>query len=64
MDSLDTRVADLDRRIADLIALRETLVDIKAQAENLPQTNSCEGRCVCYLLTVDRENGKVSVQKE
>ncbi|MCC7165695.1 MAG: MerR family DNA-binding transcriptional regulator [Anaerolineae bacterium] len=64
MDSLDTRVADLDRRIADLIALRETLVDIKAQAENLPETNSCEEQCVCYLLTVDRENGKVSVQKE
>ncbi len=64
LDSLDRRISELDRRIADLIVLRETLIAIQCQAQNLPQTDNCDERCVCYLLTVDRENGKVSVQKE
>lgn len=64
MDSLDTRIADLDRRIADLVALRETLMEIQDRAQNLPQANSCQDQCVCYLLTVNREDGQIMIQKE
>lgn len=64
LDSLDTRISDLDRRIADLLALRETLVDIQAQAKNLPASDDCDAQCVCYLLTIERDKDEVLIQKE
>jgi MerR family transcriptional regulator, Zn(II)-responsive regulator of zntA len=53
LDSLDTRVAELDRRIADMVALREMLTGIQTQAKNLPQAHTAQEECVCYLLPVN-----------
>lgn len=64
LDSLDRRIDELDRRIADLLVLRETLTRIHRQAQNLPRTDNCDEQCVCYLLTVNRENGEIKIQQE
>lgn len=53
LDSLETRVAELDRRIADMVALRATLTGIQAQAKNLPRAQTAQEECVCYLLPVN-----------
>ena len=64
LDSLDQHLAEIDRRIADLLALRETLTGIRREARNLPPDNKCNEQCVCYLLTVNRENGQITIQQE
>ena len=64
LDSLDGHLADIDRRIADLLALRETLISIRQAAQALPQDKARAEQCVCYLLTVDRQSGQVLIQQE
>jgi len=56
LDSFDQRILDIDRRIADLIAMRETLQQIRKDGEALPPDKKCDDQCVCYLAT--------NVQKE
>ncbi|MCK6624593.1 MAG: heavy metal-responsive transcriptional regulator [Anaerolineae bacterium] len=63
LDSLDQHLAEIDRRIADLLALRETLDHIRREGEALPAQVRDE-QCVCYLLTDDRQNGQVTIQRE
>lgn len=43
---LDIQVADLDRRIGELVALRADLVAVKAAADRLPS----EGACYCGIV--------------
>ena len=50
LDSLERRILELDRRIADLLVLRETLQGIRREAKNLPADSDSKERCVCYLL--------------
>ena len=64
LDSLDQRLVDIDRRIADLLALRETLVYLRDEAKTLPQDHRCDEQCVCYLITTDQRNGQVTIQRE
>ncbi len=61
---LEERVLEIDRRITDLLALRETLNGIRYKAQNLPLDSECNQHCVCYPLTVNREDGPVTIQKE
>ena len=63
LDSLDQHLAEIDRRIADLLALRDTLDHIRREGEALPATVRDE-KCVCYLLTDDRQNGQITIQRE
>lgn len=51
LDSLETRVAELELRIADMVALRETLLGIQAQAKKVPHSDRCQERCVCHLIS-------------
>ncbi|MEP6896845.1 MAG: heavy metal-responsive transcriptional regulator [Chloroflexota bacterium] len=64
LDSFDQRIADIDLRIADLLALRGTLTRIRTLGEDLPANKNCDEQCVCYLITTDRENGQVTIQRE
>jgi DNA-binding transcriptional MerR regulator len=64
VDSLDSRLADIDRRLADLLALRETLGQIQREAKNLPPGKVCNEACVGYLLTVNRDNGQITIEQE
>ena len=63
LDSLDQHLAEIDRRIADLLALRETLDHVRREGEALP-ANMRDEQCVCYLLTNDRQNGQIIIQRE
>ncbi len=48
--SLDARLCDIERRIADLQAVRDTLERIRSAAALRPQPQKCNDQCVCYLL--------------
>lgn len=63
LDSLDQHLVKIDRRIADLLAPCETLHHIRREGEALPVTTRDE-QCVCYLLTDNRKNGQVTIQRE
>ena len=41
LDVLDRQVADLDRRIAEMVELRQELIGLKAKADNLPSDEGC-----------------------
>lgn len=48
-DLLDTRLAELDRQIADLQTVRETVSNLRADAESIDPT-SCDAADVCRYL--------------
>ncbi len=64
LDTIDQRLADIDRRIADLLVLRETLGNIRSQGESLPRDNTCDEQCACYLITTHQEHGQIDIQLE
>ena len=49
LDSFDQRILNIDRRIADLLALRDTLTRVQKDAAHLPADKQCDEQCVCYL---------------
>lgn len=64
LDSIDGRIADLDRRIAGLLALRDNLSRVRADGEGLPPDKKCDDDCLCYVITTDLQNGLVTIQRE
>lgn len=64
LDALDAQLATLDRRIADLLALREDLRSIRARGERLPRDMGASGECVCYLITAYRDSGAVAIARQ
>ena len=51
LDSFDQRISEIDRRIADLLALRDTLQRIRSDGAALPPDKQCDEQCVCYLAS-------------
>jgi DNA-binding transcriptional MerR regulator len=64
LDSFDQRILDVDRRIADLLALRDTLTRIRDDGAALPPDKKCDEQCVCYLITTNQKNGQIIIQRE
>jgi MerR family transcriptional regulator, copper efflux regulator len=64
LDSFDQRIIDIDRRIADLLALRDTLNRIRSDGAALPPDKKCDEQCVCYLITTHQENGRIVIHRE
>jgi MerR family copper efflux transcriptional regulator len=64
LDSIDGRIADIDRRIADLLALRDNLSRVRADGAGLPPDKKCDDECLCYIVTTDPQNGLVTIQRE
>ena len=64
LDSIDGRIADLDRRIAGLLALRDNLSRVRADGEGLPPDKKCDDDCLCYIITTDLQSGQVTIQRE
>ncbi len=64
LDSIDGRIAELDRRIAGLLALRENLSRVRADGEGLPPDKKCDDDCLCYIVTTDPQSGQVTIQRE
>jgi DNA-binding transcriptional MerR regulator len=60
--ALDAQLLTLDRRIADLLALREDLRHLRREGERRPQDQGASGQCVCYLVTAYRDSGAVAIQ--
>lgn len=46
LEVLDRQVADIDRRLGELVALRAELLELKAKADRLPE----DGACYCKLI--------------
>ncbi len=60
LDSVEQHIIEIDRRIADLVALRETLTGIQQQAKALPKDQACGPQCVCHLLQIDEDEASIS----
>ena len=58
LDSFDERIQEIDRRIADLLALRETLTQIQRDGTNLPADKKCDEDCLCYMVETN-EHGQI-----
>jgi len=56
LDSFDQRISDIDRRIADLLALRDTLTRIREDGSALPPDKQCDEQCVCYLVSHEEKS--------
>ena len=64
LDALDAQLVSLDRRIADLLALREDLRALRAEGERRPRDMGASGQCVCYLVTAYRDGESVAIQRQ
>jgi DNA-binding transcriptional MerR regulator len=64
LDSFDERIADIDRRIADLLALRENLSRVRADGAGIPPDKKCDDDCLCYIVTTDLKSGQVKIHRE
>ena len=64
LDSIDGRIADIDRRITDLLALRDNLSRVRADGEGIPPDKKCDDDCLCYVVTTDPQSGSVTIQRE
>jgi DNA-binding transcriptional MerR regulator len=53
LDSFDERIQDINRRIADLMALRETLTRVRKDGAALPADKKCDETCICYLVNIE-----------
>ena len=63
LDAVDRRLTDVDRRIADLLALRDSLRQLQSEGAILPRDDVQGEHCVCYLLKAYRNTGHVTIQR-
>lgn len=63
LDAIDRRLATIDRRIADLLALRDSLRQLQSEGAILPRDDVQGEHCVCYLLKAYRDSGHVTIQR-
>ncbi len=64
LKTLDQKLTEVDRRIADLVALREALTRLRREGAALPLDDVRGEHCVCYLLKTYRESGRVIIERE
>jgi len=63
LDAVDRRLTDVDRRIADLLTLRDSLRQLQSEGAILPLDDVQGEHCVCYLLKEYRDTGHVTIQR-
>ena len=63
LKTLDQRLAEIDRRIADLVALRETLIRLRGEGAALPLDDVRGEHCICYLVKTYRDSGQVRIDR-
>jgi MerR family transcriptional regulator, copper efflux regulator len=64
LHGLDAQLDALDRRIADLLALREELRQLRAEGERRPRDLGESGECVCHLVTAYSDGRAATVQRQ
>ena len=62
--ALKQGVVDLDRRIADMLALRETLERLRQEGAARPLDDVAGNECICYLIKAYGETGEVLIQRQ
>ena len=63
LDAVDRRLTDVDRRIADLLTLRDSLKQLHSEGAILPRDDVQGEHCVCYLLKAYRDTGRITIQR-
>ena len=63
LDAVDRRLTEIDRRIAGLLTLRDSLRQLQSEGAILPRDDVQGERCICYLLKTYRDTGQVIIQK-
>src|SRR5262245_48624465 len=63
LDAIGQRLAEIDRRVADLLALRDSLQQLHVEGATLPLDDINGDHCVCYLLKTYRDTGQITVKR-
>jgi len=63
LDTIAQRLNEIDRRIADLLSLRDSLKQLHSEGASLPLDDVLGEHCICYLLKTYRATGQVIIQK-
>ena len=63
LDTIAQRLNEIDRRIADLLTLRDSLKQLHTEGAILPLDDLSGEHCICYLLKTYRDTGQVTIQK-
>lgn len=64
LESMEARVEEIDQRIADLLALRDTLNRMRQIGKTLPPDKTCDSDCLCNPLTVEPGLTSISLQEQ
>jgi len=63
LDAIGQRLNEIDRHIADLLTLRDSLKQLQSEGAILPLDDVSGEHCICYLLKTYRDTGLVTIQK-
>ena len=63
LDAVAQRLAKIDRRITDLLTLRDTLKRLQSEGAVLPLDDVQGEHCVCHLLKTCRDTGQLAIHK-
>lgn len=63
LNGVSERLNEVDRLIADLLSLRDSLRRLQSEGARLPLDDVRGERCVCYLLKAYRDTGEITIQK-
>jgi len=63
LDAVAQRLTEIDRRIADLLTLRDCLRQLQSEGAMLPLDDVQGEHCVCYLLKTYRHTDQITIQK-
>lgn len=64
LDSLEQHLAEIDRRIADLLEARQMLIELRDRGRDLPRNQKCDGSCIQYHIIADRARDEFTITKE
>lgn len=63
LDAIANRLSEIERRIADLLTLRDSLQQLHSKGTMLPLDDVRGEHCICYLLKTYRDSGQITIQK-
>jgi DNA-binding transcriptional MerR regulator len=63
LDGIGRQLAAIDRRISDLLTLRESLKQLQIEGAILPLDDVRGEHCICYLIKTYRESGQVKIER-
>lgn len=64
LDMLDQRMHGIDRRIADLLRLRDILSDLRQSGAALPRDDVLGETCICSLLKTYRDRDGMPIEQK